>query len=264
MAETDTVPRDFATLKARSSSAARIAEAAEPDRRLRARSSRRNRLRHGRQRSPTRPRCSPPTLVRFSQAMGYQGFSELQEVFRARLRDRVLNYEERIAQLREHGQSASKAHGLCSRVSPKPAQNSVADLHDKLDPDSLDRAVGIGWRRRDDLSPGAAALVSRSPPTWPMPSASSASAMCWSTAGRPGADRSSFVAPQGRRAGGELHALCQRDGDARRGREGAACRSSPSPTPPFPRWRARPKSGSRSPRRISRASARWPRAWRSP
>ena len=29
----------------------------------------------------------PSTLVRFAQAFGYQGFSELQEVFRSRLRD---------------------------------------------------------------------------------------------------------------------------------------------------------------------------------
>ena len=30
----------------------------------------------------------PSTLVRFSQALGYQGFSDLQDVFRARLRER--------------------------------------------------------------------------------------------------------------------------------------------------------------------------------
>ncbi|NMD07653.1 MAG: MurR/RpiR family transcriptional regulator, partial [Phyllobacteriaceae bacterium] len=44
----------------------------------------------------------PSTLVRFSQSLGYQGFSELQDVFRSRLRERVLNYEERIEQLKEH------------------------------------------------------------------------------------------------------------------------------------------------------------------
>ena len=50
----------------------------------------------------------PSTLVRFSQALGYQGFSDLQEVFRARLRERVPSYDERLAQLREHGLDASK------------------------------------------------------------------------------------------------------------------------------------------------------------
>src|SRR3954453_16367306 len=35
----------------------------------------------------------PSTLVRFAQAFGYQGFSELQEVFRSRLRERVPSYD---------------------------------------------------------------------------------------------------------------------------------------------------------------------------
>jgi DNA-binding MurR/RpiR family transcriptional regulator len=82
----------------------------------------------------------PSTLVRFSQAMGYQGFSDLQEVFRARLRDRVLNYEERIAQLRQHALSASKATVLFQGFSDA-AQKSLDDLRTKIDPDFLDRAV---------------------------------------------------------------------------------------------------------------------------
>jgi len=82
----------------------------------------------------------PSTLVRFSQAMGYQGFSELQEVFRARLRDRVLNYEERIAQLRQHALSASKANVLFQGFSDA-AQKSIDDLRTRIDPGFLDRAV---------------------------------------------------------------------------------------------------------------------------
>jgi DNA-binding MurR/RpiR family transcriptional regulator len=82
----------------------------------------------------------PSTLVRFSQSMGYQGFSELQEVFRARLRDRVLNYEERIAQLRQHALSASKANVLFQGFSDA-AQKSLDDLRTRLDPEFLDRAV---------------------------------------------------------------------------------------------------------------------------
>ena len=82
----------------------------------------------------------PSTLVRFSQAMGYQGFSELQEVFRARLRDRVLNYEERIAQLREHSLSSSKATILFQGFSDA-AQKSIDDLRTKIESASLDRAV---------------------------------------------------------------------------------------------------------------------------
>jgi hypothetical protein len=42
----------------------------------------------------------PSALVRFAQALGYQGFSDMQEIFRSRLRDRILNYDERLQQLR--------------------------------------------------------------------------------------------------------------------------------------------------------------------
>jgi DNA-binding MurR/RpiR family transcriptional regulator len=103
----------------------------------------------------------PSSLIRFSQAMGYQGFSELQEIFRARLRDRVPNYEERIAQLREHAKSASKAHILFEGFS-EAAQKSIADLAGKLEPKTLDKAVArlaaartiylIGLRRSFPIS----------------------------------------------------------------------------------------------------------------
>lgn len=82
----------------------------------------------------------PSTLVRFSQAMGYQGFSDMQEIFRSRLRDRILNYGERLQQLREHAEDASKANvifqGFC-----EASAKSIAALQEKLAPDDLDRAV---------------------------------------------------------------------------------------------------------------------------
>lgn len=82
----------------------------------------------------------PSTLVRFSQAMGYQGFSEMQEIFRSRLRDRILNYGERIQQLREHALASSKPNvifqGFCDA-----SEKSIAVMREKLDPDELDRAV---------------------------------------------------------------------------------------------------------------------------
>jgi DNA-binding MurR/RpiR family transcriptional regulator len=82
----------------------------------------------------------PSALVRFSQAMGYQGFSDMQEVFRSRLRDRILNYGERLRQLREHAEEASKPslifQGFC-----EAAAKSIAGLEEKLDPGILDHAV---------------------------------------------------------------------------------------------------------------------------
>jgi DNA-binding MurR/RpiR family transcriptional regulator len=84
----------------------------------------------------------PSTLVRFSQAMGYQGFSELQEVFRSRLRDRILNYDERIEQLRQHALSSSKSNVIFHGFSDA-AEKSIAALREKLDPAALDRAVDM-------------------------------------------------------------------------------------------------------------------------
>ena len=82
----------------------------------------------------------PSTLVRFSQALGYQGFSDLQEVFRSRLRDRVLNYDERLEQLRGHAREGSKTSlildGFCDS-----ATRSIAALREKIDPQQLDKAV---------------------------------------------------------------------------------------------------------------------------
>lgn len=82
----------------------------------------------------------PSTLVRFSQALGYQGFSEMQEVFRARLRDRVLNYDERIAQLRAHATRSSKPNAVFHGFADA-AERSIATLRERLDPAALDRAV---------------------------------------------------------------------------------------------------------------------------
>ncbi len=84
----------------------------------------------------------PSTLVRFSQALGYQGFSDLQDVFRSRLRDRVLNYDERLEQLRVHARDGSKSSLLLDGFSDA-ATRSLASLKDKIDPQQLDQAVKI-------------------------------------------------------------------------------------------------------------------------
>jgi DNA-binding MurR/RpiR family transcriptional regulator len=90
----------------------------------------------------------PSTLVRFAQAMGYQGFSELQQVFQARLRERVLNYEERLEQLRSHALSASKPAVLLQGFADA-ARKSLEELNEKLDAGRLEEAVSLlaGVRR---------------------------------------------------------------------------------------------------------------------
>ena len=43
----------------------------------------------------------PSTLVRFAQQFGFEGFSSLQQIFRARLKERTSSYEERLRLLEE-------------------------------------------------------------------------------------------------------------------------------------------------------------------
>ncbi|KFL25444.1 RpiR family transcriptional regulator [Devosia sp. 17-2-E-8] len=84
----------------------------------------------------------PSTLVRFSQALGYQGFSDLQDVFRSRLREKVPSYDERLAQLKEHGLGGSKT-GLVLAGFLDAAERSVEDYRARLEPEALDRAVAV-------------------------------------------------------------------------------------------------------------------------
>jgi len=84
----------------------------------------------------------PSTLVRLSQALGYQGFSEMQLVFRSRLRERVLNYDERLQQLRAHARDGSKA-GLVLDGFLGSAERSISELRQSLEPAQLERAVDI-------------------------------------------------------------------------------------------------------------------------
>ena len=53
--------------------------------------------------SPSLADVQPSTLVRFAKAIGYAGFSDLQGVFRNRLRDRWPDYEERLKTLNDTG-----------------------------------------------------------------------------------------------------------------------------------------------------------------
>jgi DNA-binding MurR/RpiR family transcriptional regulator len=82
----------------------------------------------------------PSTLVRFSQSLGYQGFSDLQDVFRSRLRDRILNYDERIEHLRQQSVTASKASVILSGFT-EAAEKSLGELREKMDSAKLDEAV---------------------------------------------------------------------------------------------------------------------------
>lgn len=84
----------------------------------------------------------PSTLVRFSQTLGFAGFSDLQALFRERLRNHVSNYDERLLSLRARGGEAPASavlfDGFC-----EAATRSVAAVHDRIDLADVDRAARI-------------------------------------------------------------------------------------------------------------------------
>lgn len=84
----------------------------------------------------------PSTLVRFAQSFGFQGFSDLQDVFRARLRDRVLNYDERLSRMRQHGVEASRSSVVLDGFL-EAAEQSVDAFRKNADRAALDAAVDL-------------------------------------------------------------------------------------------------------------------------
>ena len=199
----------------------------------------------------------PSTLVRFSQALGYQGFSDMQEIFRSRLRDRILNYDERLQQLRQHAPDTSKPnvifHGFC-----EASARSIAALQRKARPRRPRPRGGAAGRGRDHLPDRAPALL----PDRLLHGLCAGQARCAGDpgrcGGRPRGGADHLRRPGGCGAGHFLHALRLGNRRAWRGRRRSrGCRSWPSPTARSRRWPSSPGCGSRSRRPISRASARW-------
>lgn len=84
----------------------------------------------------------PSTLIRFSQALGFAGFSDLQMLFRERLRNHVSNYDDRLLSLRAKNGDASRSavlfDGFC-----EASTRSITGMHDKLDISTMDRAIDV-------------------------------------------------------------------------------------------------------------------------
>jgi DNA-binding MurR/RpiR family transcriptional regulator len=84
----------------------------------------------------------PSALVRFSRALGYQGFSDMQEVFRSRLRDRMPDYGERLARIHDRGSSTSRS-GLVLDGFLEAAGQSVSRFRESVDHEAVERAVEV-------------------------------------------------------------------------------------------------------------------------
>lgn len=84
----------------------------------------------------------PSTLVRFAQAFGFDGFSGLQQIFRARLRERTSSYEERLRKLGAEGAEAEESTAIFNNF-VAAAHASLDALSGAIDPEAFERAVEV-------------------------------------------------------------------------------------------------------------------------
>ncbi|WIY54010.1 MurR/RpiR family transcriptional regulator [Devosia sp. YIM 151766] len=84
----------------------------------------------------------PSTLVRFAQSFGFEGFSGLQQIFRARLRERTSTYEDRLRKLAAEGVEAEESAAIFNSF-VAAAHASLDALASAIDPDAFERAAEI-------------------------------------------------------------------------------------------------------------------------
>jgi DNA-binding MurR/RpiR family transcriptional regulator len=88
-----------------------------------------------------RAEVQPSTLIRFSRALGYRGFTDLQAVFRRHLRDRAPEYEARLQALAGTGSAAKVARLFESFCAA--GERSIAALREQIDPAALEHAAHV-------------------------------------------------------------------------------------------------------------------------
>lgn len=84
----------------------------------------------------------PSTLVRFAQALGYNGFSDLQAIFQQRLRDRPSPYDARLQALGDHAPGHPASFALIEGFGGA-AIHSVEKFKERTKPENLDQAAAI-------------------------------------------------------------------------------------------------------------------------
>lgn len=90
-----------------------------------------------------RASVQPSSMVRFAQALGFDGFSAMQRLFRARLIEGSLSYRERIQSLREqHGNDAAKPDSILSEFADQGIA-SLEVLRAQTSPEAIAKAIAL-------------------------------------------------------------------------------------------------------------------------
>lgn len=82
------------------------------------------------------------TLVRFAQEFGFEGFSSLQQIFRARLKERTSSYEERLRLLESDSSAMPESMAILNGF-VNAGHRSLDALNKAVDPDVFERAVAL-------------------------------------------------------------------------------------------------------------------------
>ena len=90
----------------------------------------------------TSAQVQPSTLVRFAQLFGFDGFSGLQLLFRARLRERTSSYEDRLRALEQSGAALAESTNIFNGF-VSAAHRSLDALVEAVDPGAFERAVAV-------------------------------------------------------------------------------------------------------------------------
>jgi DNA-binding MurR/RpiR family transcriptional regulator len=83
----------------------------------------------------------PSTLVRLAHHLGYDGFSDLQSIFRDRLKEKTLSYEERLNILERENNHIQEAELLSGFLNA--AAQSIGRLAASIDPAQFAQAIDI-------------------------------------------------------------------------------------------------------------------------
>jgi DNA-binding MurR/RpiR family transcriptional regulator len=84
----------------------------------------------------------PSAMVRFAQALGYGGYSDMQRIFRARLVQRSGSYRERIASLRRVAPALSRPKAVLHDFVADSIAH-LSHLEEHVSPERLQRAVEL-------------------------------------------------------------------------------------------------------------------------
>src|SRR3984885_473518 len=87
------------------------------------------------------------TLVRLAQTLGFAGFSEPQDLFRSRLRNRWPDYSERLRALQQDARESGDPTNLLFGFADSAA-DSIARLREAVQRRELEQAVGLLARAR--------------------------------------------------------------------------------------------------------------------